>query len=202
MAERLNNMHIDQHRCNRYANKTCKVISNGVSLPSYSILFLLMFTLVFVTACGRDSRDKRLNDYIKTVKTRAPAPVEPVPQIKPLSKYTYPSAKRRSPFKPFEAKRDTRKIAGPDLDREKQPLEAFPMDSLRMVGILREGNKIWGIISAPDGTAYRVTIGSYMGKNFGRVVAVMNKEIKLIETVRIAGRWEKRPLIVSLHAEE
>ena len=60
----------------------------------------------------------------------------------------------------------------PDPDRRKQPLEAYPLDSLAMVGTIGAGNSIVGLVMAPDKVVHRVTPGTYLGQNEGRTISV------------------------------
>ncbi len=164
-------------------------------------LFFAVFSLSFVAGCSNGKKNDELHNYIKTVKERKPTPVEPLPAMKPLTHFAYPAISPRDPFKSIAVKKDTQ-VTGPNVNRKKELLETFPLDTLRMVGTLREDNKFWAIVSAPDEGAYRVTIGSYMGQNFGKVVAVTDKTIKLEETIKISGEWGTHPVTLNLQTQE
>ena len=90
--------------------------------------------------------------------------------------------------------------SAPDQKRPKQPLEAFPLDALKFVGILKEGNQLWGLILNPEKKIVPIKIGDYMGQNYGQVIAIKNEEIKLQETIKSSsGTWEKH--ITTLHLD-
>ena len=82
----------------------------------------------------------------------------------------------------------------PDQNRRKEPLEAFPVDALRLVGVLEQDDENWAVIRAPDGTVHRVKQGNYMGTNFGEILAVNDTTVEVSELVRNpVGQWERKP---------
>lgn len=81
-------------------------------------------------------------------------------------------------------------------------MEQYPLDSLRFVGILKEGNVVWGLISLPNGEIVRVRPGDYMGQNYGKIMQITNTTLKLEETVQISGKWEKKMTNFDLNAKE
>ena len=89
----------------------------------------------------------------------------------------------------------------PDLNRRKEPLEAFPLEQLKMVGTLSMNNEMYAIVRA-DKTLYRVRKGNYMGQNFGLITDVTESEIKLKEIVQdSAGDWAERQSVLPLLEE-
>lgn len=159
--------------------------------------------VVFLTACG-PSEDTELRHYISEIKSRPARPIEPMPTFEPTPKFSYPEIEaRRSPFKPITIEpQQVADIHAPNLNRAKQPLEAFALDALKFVGILKEGSTVWALISQPDGVVTRVKVGDYMGKNFGQIVSIKNDMITLVETVQLSGKWEKKEIILKMHTSE
>jgi type IV pilus assembly protein PilP len=87
----------------------------------------------------------------------------------------------------------------PDPNRPKQTLEQFPLDSLNMVGTIGGGPGLVALVMAPDKVTYRVRPGVYLGQNDGRVTAVHEDRIELVELVPDgAGGWLERPASVAL----
>jgi len=83
--------------------------------------------------------------------------------------------------------------------RNKEELEQFELDSLRMVGMVEDENNLWGIIKSPDGVLHRIKVGNYMGRNTGKVLNVFEGRIKVREIVRNSqGRWEERQTGIAL----
>lgn len=156
--------------------------------------------ILLLTAC-RSSEDE-LSRYIHAVKSRPPMPrsIEPIPEFKPLAKFTFPAdEKRRSPFKPIE-RHGQMDMNSPNMSRLKQPLEAFPLDALKFVGILEQGHMIWALISQPGGLVSKARVGDYMGKNFGQITHITASKIDIEETVQLGGRWEKKHFSLNLNS--
>lgn len=167
------------------------------------IIIPVVFISLLLASCG-DSKEKQLKSYVQGIKTRKVNPIEAIPKFVSPAQYAYPSDKeRRNPFQSLIMS----KVAGsnlnnPDENRLKQPLEAFPLDSLRMVGTLQQDDSIWAIILTPEGTAQRIAVGGYIGRNFGKIVTITKDEVNLQETVREGGDWAKRPASLALVEEQ
>ena len=85
--------------------------------------------------------------------------------------------------------------------RRKEPLEAFPLEQLKMVGTLTQGPDTYALVRA-DKTLYRVKKGNYIGQNFGLITDVTDGEIKLKEIVQdSAGDWAERQSVLPLLEE-
>jgi type IV pilus assembly protein PilP len=90
-------------------------------------------------------------------------------------------------------------VGGPDPNRRKEPLEDFPLDSLKMVGTITRAKQAFAIIQAPDGSVQRVKAGDHMGQNSGLVTKVTEEKIDLIELVQgPLGDWVEREASLSL----
>ncbi len=164
----------------------------------YGRQIVVVAVSMLLYACS--SSEDELSRYIHSVKNRPSKPIEPIPEFKPLAKFVFPADdKRRSPFKPIEHETQT-DINSPDTKRLKQPLEAFPLDALKFVGILKQGQNIWGLILQPGGAVNRVHLGEYMGKNYGQIIRIRDNAIDIEESVQVGGRWEKRKITLNLHS--
>lgn len=162
-----------------------------------SLIILVSMTLA---SCGGDEGD--LTRYINKIKSRPARQIEPIPEFAPLAKFQYPEdIARRSPFLPIEKKKKTDEQA-PNQNRPKDPLESFPLDALKFVGILREGRMTWALIRLPDDKIARVRVGEYMGQNFGVVLSIKDNLIKLQETVQVAGKWQKKTTLLRLNVQD
>jgi type IV pilus assembly protein PilP len=125
--------------------------------------------------------------------------VEPLPVVKPYEPLPYTAYDLPDPFGPAKialvAKGPGQGGGGglkPDLNRPKEPLEAFPLESLKMVGTLERGKQTFGLVKA-DAGLYRVRIGNYLGQNFGVITKISDSEITLRELVQDAGGdWSER----------
>jgi type IV pilus assembly protein PilP len=126
--------------------------------------------------------------------------VQPLPVVKPYEPVPYTAQELPDPFGPAKILLATKGAPGqggggglkPDLNRPKEPLEAYPLESLRMVGSLELGRQTYGLVKA-DAGLYRVRIGNYMGQNFGVITKISESEITLRELIQDAGGdWAER----------
>jgi len=145
---------------------------------------ILILSAVGLAACGGDMDD--LDQYINATKAKPGGRIEPLPEITPYEVFTYIADAQgmRSPFVP-----DTPQSAGnsggarPDLDRSREYLESFPLDTLGMVGTLYIGETMYGLVQTADGLIHRVVPGNYMGQNDGRINEISESEIALVEII-------------------
>jgi type IV pilus assembly protein PilP len=160
---------------------------------------LIVCLTLFVAACGGEShQDLRawMLEQGKGVKGK----LDPLPQVKPYEPFAYNAFDLPDPFKPrkIEPLKGSSKLA-PDLARRKEPLEAFPLESLQMVGTLQRGKSTFALVRTTEKDIYQVKVGNYMGQNFGVVVGIGDAEIKLKELVQDgAGDWTERSSTLQL----
>ncbi len=157
-----------------------------------------------------------LDRYVTEILARPGGRIEPSPEIKPYEAYAYQSADQdaRDPFRLFYQKDEEELIEEQDSGltkemedeirhRNKEELEQFELDSLRMVGIMENEDNQWGIIQGPDGVVHRIKVGNYMGRNTGKVLNVFEDRIEIREIIRNSqGRWEERQAAIALDEQE
>jgi type IV pilus assembly protein PilP len=148
---------------------------------------LLPVALVALTSCS--SEIDELKSFVRDSEKGLPRRIEPLPPVKPFEPFTYEGFKPRKLAPPKEG-------AGggiaPDLNRRKEPLEAFPLEQLKMVGTLSQGKDVFAIVRA-EKTLYRVKKGNYMGQNFGVITGIDEAQISLKELVQDStGDWVER----------
>ncbi len=86
----------------------------------------------------------------------------------------------------------------PDLSRRREPLEAYPLDTLTMVGTLQRPNLRYALIRA-DGVVYQAKVGNYVGQNFGIITRIDESEVAIKEVVQdAAGEWVERATTLQL----
>lgn len=151
--------------------------------------------------CNNDMSD--LHDYVAKVKARKSSNIEPIPQIKPYKPFTYRSDNLRDPFLPpapaDNGPRHSTSTVAPNFSRNREPLEQFPLDALRMAGTLSIAGAKYALIKAPDGIVHRVKRGDHMGQNFGQIVAINETDVQLIEIVPDGlGGYMKRAASIAL----
>ena len=158
------------------------------SLLKFSVLGTL---IVMLSGCSAGLDD--LRQFVEDIRSKPPGRIEPIPDFQPYQNFEYTSHDLRDPFKlvdfrrPELNKEDIAQLSDglrPDIDRAKEVLEDFPLDTLRLKGSIddKEGIK-WGLIFAPDNTIHRVIEGNYMGQNHGRIISVSDQTIELTEIV-------------------
>ena len=166
-------------------------------MQSRLIILIIMAISFFVTSCSQDGEIKKLKTYVNKVKSQQSTQIEPIPEVRKIEKFAYPNVKRRNPFHAV-VKQNPNAITGPNQKREKQMLEQFALDSLKMVGSLTRDGEIWAIVSAPDGIFYRVSVGKYIGQHYGKITEVTEKVILVDELVQAEGGWRRRPMKLDL----
>jgi len=84
------------------------------------------------------------------------------------------------------------------MDRPREPLEAFPLESIRMVGTLSRSRETFGLVRAGT-NLFRVRKGNYMGQNFGVITAIDDNQISLKELIQEGGGdWVERTSALQL----
>jgi type IV pilus assembly protein PilP len=140
-----------------------------------------------------------LQEWVANVKARPAPPLEPLPVMQQFETFEYAAQDMRDPFSTAFGRDEGGSGPRPDSNRRKQALEQFPLDSLDMVGTLHTGAAMVALVMAPDKVTYRVTPGSYLGQNDGRVTSVHEDRIELVELVPDgAGGWLERPATIAL----
>lgn len=161
---------------------------------------------IVLAACsgGGDHEDLRrwMNDVSKDIKGRIP----PLPEVKPYEPVPYDTGNLIDPFKPAKIGPEQKKGGGsglqPDMNRPREPLEAYPLESLKYVGVMTKNKVSYAIIQV-DGSLYQVRIGNYMGQNFGVITKVSESEVILKELIQdSAGDWVERESALLLQGQE
>ncbi|MEO5692333.1 MAG: pilus assembly protein PilP [Usitatibacter sp.] len=152
---------------------------------------------------GCSSEIDELKSFVRDSEKGLPRRIDPLPAVKPFEPFAYEGFDLPDPFKPRKLSAPKEGAGGlaPDLNRRKEPLEAFPLEQLKMVGTLSQGKDTYAIVRA-DKTLYRVKKGNYMGQNFGLITDVTEGDIKLKEIVQdSAGDWAERQSVLPLLEE-
>jgi type IV pilus assembly protein PilP len=159
------------------------------------------FLCFALAGCSSDGLDD-LRDFVKSAYADRKPKVEPLPEIKMQETFIYNSTNLPDPFALFNLKPQTQKSASgprPDPNRRKEPLEDYPLDSLKMVGTLMRGKQAWAVIQAPDGTVHRAQLGDHLGQNSGMIRKITEEKVNLIELIQGAmGDWVEREASLAL----
>ena len=157
---------------------------------------LVMALGLFVAACG-GGEHQDLKEELKKLAADLRGKVPPLPVVKPYEPVPYKAFDLPDPFGSAKIELVTKTASSggglkPDLNRPKEPLEAFPLESVKVVGVLQQSKQIYALVRA-DVSIYRVKVGNYMGQNFGLVTGITESQVQLRELVQDAsGDWAER----------
>lgn len=159
---------------------------------------------ILVSSCGGQQDD--LDRYIAEVKARPSTPIPPIPAVRTYTPYTYEGLLGRDPFRTSTSEGADEVVQSgpatgprPDLQRPREYLERFELDTLAMVGTFSKEAADWALIQDPDGVIHRISVGNYMGKNHGKVSMVSNNEVQLSEFIADGGGgWLVRDASIAL----
>lgn len=160
--------------------------------------------LALVALAGCDDGQVELRAWMDETRKNTPVVVDKVPPPKTFAPFRYGANADVEPFSQAKLKvaAPTASRAGsllqPDPRRAKEPLEAFPLDNLKMVGNLRQGGANVALLQA-EAALYPVRVGNYIGTNSGRVLRISESEVSIRELVQdAAGDWVERDTALRL----
>lgn len=162
---------------------------------------ILLLATTLLAACGGEQHGdlkQWMHESTKDLKGKVP----PLPEIKPFPVVAYEAGELVDPFNPrkIEPERKQKSSAGvqPDMNRRREPLESYPLETLRMVGTLMQGKRVHALVQS-DKTLHQVRVGNYLGQNFGVVTKISESEVALKELIQDAsGDWVERASTLQL----
>jgi len=162
---------------------------------------------VLVAGCGSSGQEE-VAQWMKDQRANTKPHVTPIPEPKKFTPQAYTQEGSTDPFSNVKLtqalKRESSQstsnaaLVAPELARRKEPLEAYPLDSMKMVGsLIKEGQPV--ALLRVDNLLYQVKPGNYLGQNYGKIVKVSETEITLREIVQdAAGEWTERQATLQL----
>lgn len=161
---------------------------------------------VILAGCNSDLSD--LEQFVAQTKLKHQGRVDPLPDFAQYESFVYAETGLRDPFKPnsdLTTETATASTSGPRPtdNRRRESLESYPLDALKMVGILKQRASSWALVQDPDGTIHRVQPGNYAGQNHGKIVGISENQISLVEIIPdgISG-WIQRDAQLALGDDE
>jgi type IV pilus assembly protein PilP len=160
---------------------------------------LLMAALIALAGCGGEEHGD-LKQELHTLTKDLRGRVDPLPQVRPYEPVPYTAEGLVDPFRPERIdvgqRQLTASVSGSRIDKErdrpKEPLEAFPLESIQMMGTITQYKETFALVKAGP-NLYRVKKGNYMGQNFGVVTGIDESQISLKELIQDgAGEWVER----------
>lgn len=166
----------------------------------------IVLSLLLLASCLEEQGIDELRRFQAESLANMKAEIDPLPVVLPPQRFNYSADKERDPFSlqnVIEPKEEATIVQepSPDENRPREPLEAFPLDQLKMVGTMVKRGQNWALIRSPDQVVHRVTLGQHLGQNSGKVMSISESQILLAETTRAPnGKWVKSK--ANLHLEE
>ena len=149
---------------------------------------------VLLAGCAGGSEDDLQAWMTEQAKTMRGS-VQTLPELKPFPVVAYAGTQGDDPFRSARMEPERRASGGalrPDMDRRREPLESYPLESMQMVGILMQGRNTHALIKA-NNALHQVKVGNYMGQNFGVVTQITENQVTLRELVEdVYGDWVER----------
>lgn len=164
----------------------------------------IITAVLLLAACGGDEHQD-LKEELKTLTKDLRGQIDPLPVVKPYEPVPYKALDLPDPFGSAKielaiaaAAKSKGGANAPNTARPKEPLEAYPLESLRMVGTLSQKGVTYALIRA-DASVYRVKAGNYLGQNFGIITGITDGQINLKELVQDAsGDWTERKIALQI----
>ena len=172
-----------------------------------SVLFWVASSIVILTGCGASTEDD-IRQWMLEERNQTRPQVKPLSAPKQFTPESYTNTAAIEPFSNLKLtqalKRDSSQVAAngalvaPELARRKEPLEAFPLDAMSLVGSVVKAGQPVALVKV-DSLLYQVKLGNYLGQNYGRVTKVNETEVVLREIVQDAvGEWVERVATLQL----
>jgi type IV pilus assembly protein PilP len=158
------------------------------------------FACCLLAACSGEEHSD-LKQFVKDSDNVPRGRIPPLPEAKPYEPFTYDAFNITDPFKPRKIEPPKTQTGGlqPDFNRRREPLEAYPLENLKMVGTLQQKKDMFALIKTPDNNLFRIKPGNYVGQNFGRVLSISEGNVKLREIVQDSGgNWEEKEQTLQL----
>jgi type IV pilus assembly protein PilP len=160
-----------------------------------------------MAGCGASGQEE-IEQWMRDERAATKPHVTPIPEPKKFTPQAYTQEASTDPFSSVKLtqalKRESAQsssnaaLVAPELARRKEPLEAYPLDAMKMVGsLIKEGQPV--ALLRVDNLLYQVKPGNYLGQNYGKILKVSETEIVLREIVQdAAGEWTERTATLQL----
>ena len=159
--------------------------------------------VALLAACSAETEE--LQQWMDQQRREAKPNVTPLLAPKKFDPEPYSMAQAVEPFSAQKLSvalkqeaRQPNSVLAAELNRRKEPLEAYPLDSMSMVGSVARQGQPFALLRV-DNLLYQVKAGDYLGQNYGRITRIAETEIALREVVQdAAGEWTERPATLQL----
>jgi len=171
-------------------------MSTGESARSRSAA-LLVACVAVLSACAADQDE--LLQWMEQQKREAKPNVEPLSAPKKFTAQPYAALGAVEPFSTQkltvalkQEARQPNSLLAAEINRRKEPLEAYPVDSMAMVGSVTRNGRPYALLKV-DNLLYQVKQGDYLGQNYGKIIKISETDVAYREIVQdAAGEWIER----------
>ena len=171
--------------------------------PGRFLGFAALLTVTLLAAC--EAENQELQVWMEQQRREVRPQVQALAVPKKFDPVPYANAQQIDPFSTQKLsvaiKQETRQpnsMLAAELNRRKEPLESFPIDSMSMVGSVSKAGKPFALLKV-ENLLYQVKLGDYLGQNYGRITRITETEVALREIVQdAAGEWTERPVTLPL----
>lgn len=169
------------------------ILNPNATKNKWSRLSYVCIVCIALAACNGDKGDdldKFMRDAAKDMRVK----IKPLPEVRPYLALQYNADGMLSD--PFRSRKTANKSGGlqPNLSRPKEPMEAYPLENIKYVGLISKSKLTYALVKTPDNNVQQVKVGNFIGQNFGVVTQITDSEIVLKEIVQddLSGDWIER----------
>lgn len=152
---------------------------------------------LFLQGCVEDQDE--LQQWMEQQKREVKPSVEPLSAPKKFIPQGYVALSGVEPFSTQkltvalkQEARQPNSLLAAEINRRKEPLEAYPIDSMSMVGSVTRSGRPYALLRV-DNLLYQVKQGDYVGQNYGKIVKISETDVAFREIVQdAAGEWIER----------
>lgn len=162
-------------------------------------LLSILMAMLLLAGCG-DSDVQEVRTWMKQVDAQTQVRVPPLAEPKVFVPFAYARKDDIDPFNPNKLLAELAKQAGtggssgikPDMDRRKELLESYPLDTIKMVGTIEKKGVVHAVLQV-DRAVHQVVVGQHLGENYGRITGISDNTVTIKEIVQDAtGDWVER----------
>jgi type IV pilus assembly protein PilP len=161
---------------------------------------LFIFMLIIISGCTPEVSENVVA-YVESVKNKKNVYKEDLPKFPKSKNIKYTANKLRDPFSAYSIRSSDKSPAGgPDLNRKREALEAYPLDTLTMIGTIEQDSKFFALLKDGTGIVHIAGVGNYIGQNAGKIEKITPTEVNVKQWVSDnKGGWREFPVTLFLN---
>lgn len=170
-------------------------------MQSTQLIKLLVAILMtaFLSGCMNESNDD-LEQFIRDAGKGMQVKIKPLPEVKTYLSFEFNADGDLSD--PFKSRKSYTQsgILAPDLNRPKEPMETYPIESIKYVGMIEQANHAFALLQTPENNIQQIKLGNFVGQNFGLVTEIKESEVVIKEVIQDTtnGDWVEQISVITL----